>query len=121
MLRLTEDANETVAEAARAALIAIGTSGGAIALARSLHRLPPELRYRRFEEIRTRDRQLGDRVDRMMRQEELMSAEGEELTDDSPMVRASEEGLEWEVLTGPSSSGPRPPRPEAARGDPPDA
>ncbi len=121
LLRLTEDANETVVEAAREALLEIGRHRGAITLARALYRLPPEVRYRRFEEIKARDRHLGDRVDKMMRQEELMSVEGEELTDDSAMVRATEEGLEWEVLTGPSSSEPRPPRPEGPRGEPPAA
>lgn len=121
MLRLTEDANETVAEAARVALVAIGRGGGAIALARSLHVLPEGERYRRFEALRAKDRQLGDRVEHMMRQEDLMSAESGDLSDDSELVRASEEGLEWEVLTAPSPSDPRPPRPEGTRGDPADA
>jgi hypothetical protein len=121
LLRLTEDPNETVAQAARAALAEIGTHGGAITLARSLYRLPPETRYRRFGEIRVLDRPLAERVDKMMRQEELMAAEDEDLTDESPMVRATEEGLEWEVLTGSSSDDPRPPRPEAPRGESTDA
>jgi hypothetical protein len=102
LLRLAEDANETVAEAAREALVAIGRAGGAISLSRALHRLPPDIRRRRFEELAARDRKLGERVDRMLGNEELMSSEGgEELSDDSAVVRASEEGLEWEVLTGP--------------------
>jgi hypothetical protein len=121
MLRLTDDANETVAEAARVALVAIGRGGGAIAVARSLHELPADERYRRFEAIRAKDRQLGERVEHMMRQDDLMSAEGADLNDDSPMVRASEEGLEWEVLTAPSPSDPRPPRTDGPHGEPADA
>ena len=121
LLRLMGDANETVAEAARVALVAIGRGGGAISLARSLHELPPDLRYGKFESIRAKDRALGERVEHLMRQDDLMSPETGDLSDDSPMVRASEEGLEWEVLTAPSPSAPRPPRSEGARGEPADA
>ena len=121
MLRLTDDGNETVAEAARVALVAIGHGGGAVAIARSLHQLQADERYRRFEAIRAKDRSLGDRIDHMMRQDDLMSADAGDLKDDSPMVRASEEGLEWEVLTAPSVSDPRPPRTERAHGESADA
>src|SRR5262245_23275394 len=67
LVRLTEDANETVAAAARDSLAQIAGSSGAIAVARALHDLPPDLRRRRFDEISTRDRHLGERIDRMMR------------------------------------------------------
>lgn len=106
LLRLAEDANETVAVAARDALVAIGRAGGSIRLAQALHGLPPDSRRRRFDEIAAEDRHLGERVARMMRNEELMSAEGgDALSDESPMVRASEEGFEWEILTGPPAGG----------------
>jgi len=121
MLRLTEDANETVAEASRVALVAIGRGGGAISLARSLHELPADERYRRLEAIRAKDRQVGQRVERLMRQDDLMSAEGGDLSDESPMVRASEEGLDLEVLTAPSPDEPRPPRTDGPRGEAADA
>lgn len=121
LLRLTEDANETVAGAARDALLAIGRSGGSMSLARALHRLPPDLKRQRFEELSTRDRLLGERIDRMLRNEELMSVEGgETLGDDSAVVRASEEGLEWEVLTGPATNPPRPGAAEGGRGGSPE-
>jgi hypothetical protein len=110
LLRLTEDANDTAAAAARDALVAIGNQGGAIRLAHSLHRMPPDARRRRMDEIAERDRVLSDRVDRMMRNEELMSDdESDQLSDDNPAVRASEEGVEWEVLTGPP-----PPKPKSS-------
>ncbi len=101
LLRLAEDPVRTVAEAAREALIAIGRSGGAARLAHVLHRLAPDLRRRRLEEIAARDAALVERVRRLMANEELMGTEDERLlSDDHPMVRASEDGYEWEVLTG---------------------
>jgi hypothetical protein len=118
LLRLAADANETVAEAAREALTAIGRSGGAVRLAHALHRLPPAARRERFDEIALRDRPLGERVRRMMENDELMSADGgDDLRDDSAMVRASEEGLEWEVLTGPPSTDRPAPAADGGRGE----
>ncbi|MEK7330364.1 MAG: HEAT repeat domain-containing protein [Candidatus Eisenbacteria bacterium] len=118
LMRLADDANETVADAARDALVAIGRGGGSISLAQALHGLPPDLRRRRFDEIAARDRHLGERVERMMRNDELMTAEGgEALSDESAVVRASEEGLEWEVLTGPPASAPRPEETGSGRAD----
>jgi HEAT repeat protein len=109
LMRLAEDANETVADAARDALVVIGRSNGSVTLARALHDLPPDPRRRRLEEIAARDRHLGERVERMMRDDELMAAEvTQDLSDESAVVRASEEGLEWEVLTGPPANRPRP-------------
>lgn len=118
LLRLADDANETVAEAAREALTAIGRGGGAVRLAHALHHLPPDLRRRRFDEVALRDRPLGERVKRMMENDELMSADGgDDMRDDSAMVRASEEGLEWEVLTGPPPTDPRAPVSDGGRGE----
>jgi len=121
LLRLTEDANALVADAARDALMSVGRGGGAVSIARALHRLAPETRRRRHQELTARDRPLGERIENLLRQDELMSVDDEELSDDSPMVRATEEGLEWEVLTGavPSPS-PRPGR-EGPSAEPPAA
>lgn len=102
LLRLTEDLNQTVAEAAREALIAIGRQRGAVRIAHAVFRLPPDARRARIRDMIARDRQLADRIERLMRSEELMNATDiESLTDDSTAVRATEEGVEWEVLTGP--------------------
>jgi hypothetical protein len=119
LLRLADDANASVAEAAREALSAIGRAGGAVNLARGMAALPPEVRRRRSDELRFKDRDLVERIERLMRHDELMTLEDESLSDDSPMVRATEEGLEWEVLTGPapktSRPGPEGPRAESVR------
>jgi len=109
LFRLTEDSNSTVAEAARDALVEIGLHGGAVQLARVLSNFPPGTRQHRLAEIGSRDRWLSERIERMMRNEDLMAnPDIESLSDDSPAVETSEEGVEWEVLTGPP-----PPRKES--------
>jgi HEAT repeat protein len=108
LLRLSDDVNDSVAEAAREALVRIGRHGGAASLARGMHELDPEPRRRRTDELLERDRPLAERLDHLMRNEELMrAADGASLADDHPLVRAAEQGLEWEVLTGPARSAPR--------------
>ena len=108
LLRLAEDANETVADTARASLVAIGRAGGAIRIALSLHGLPPDVRRRRFDELAALDQHLGDRVGRMIRNEELMAQSGgDALSDESDAVRASEDAAE--VATGPPPPVPAPP------------
>jgi hypothetical protein len=53
----------------------------------------------------------------MMRDDELMTAESGSLNDQSAAMRASEEGLEWEVLTGPPANVPRPDDAGSGRAD----
>jgi HEAT repeat protein len=113
LFELAEDTNDTAAEAAREAIVAIGNRRGAIRIAHALHRMPPDRRRRRMDDIAGRDRVLSERLMRLMRNEDLMSAEQvDALSDDSPGVRAAEEGVEWEVLTGP----PPPPKPRSGDG-----
>lgn len=105
LLRLTEDANRTVADAARDALVAVGRQNGAVSIAHALHRLPPDARRRRLDELALRDRTLAGRVDALTRNEDIMSADtAGTISDDSPLVRASEESVEWEVLTSAPAS-----------------
>jgi HEAT repeat protein len=107
LLRLTEDPNHTVAEEARDALVAIARRQGAVRVAWALHRMPPDQRRRRLDEVAVRDRALAERVDRLMRSDDLMAVENADaLSDDSAVVRANEEGVEWEILTGPPKSRP---------------
>ncbi len=103
LLDLIEDDNRTVAEAVRDALIAIGRGGGAARIAQALHRLPPAARKSRLEMIARKDRTLAERIDRLSRSDEVVSSEEPDLNDESPVVRAAEEGVEWEVLTGPAT------------------
>ncbi|OGF09374.1 MAG: hypothetical protein A2W00_14805 [Candidatus Eisenbacteria bacterium RBG_16_71_46] len=112
LIRLTDDGNETVARAAQEALAGIARERGALRVAHALHRLAPDLRRRRLAEIQERSAPLAERVEHFMRNAELMGVEDPDpLADDSPTVRAADEGVEWEVLTGPL-----PPKPSA--GDP---
>jgi len=115
LLRLTEDSNRTVADAAREALVAIGRQRGAVKIAWMVHRLAPDLRRRRMAEVVERDRALADRVEQLMRNDDLMSIDDfATLSDDSPLVRLSEDGVEWEVLTSPPLA---PARVDAGGGD----
>lgn len=112
LLKLCADENSTVALSARQSLADLAHRGGSVRIAWELMRLPSEQRRERVAEFTTLDRSLGDRLERMLRNEELMSSEAPDtLRDDSPLVRASEEGVEWELLTGPPAERPSESRP----------
>jgi len=105
LLRLADDANGTVAGAAREALAAIGHQGGAISLAHALHRASPDLRRRRLDDLATRERLLHERVERLMLSNGLMNVEdGASLSDDDERVRASEASDECNPIPAPPSA-----------------
>ena len=82
-----------------------------------LHRFPPERRRDVLAQLAAVDRALHDRLERLQRNDELMTNDDpDDLRDDSDLVRASEEGVEWEVLTGPPA-----PRKSVIEGAHPDA
>ena len=100
LLRMARDANAMVAQSAREALAEIARRGGASRVAREVHALDPDLRRRHLADLAGLDRAVAERVETLMRKEELMSvADPDGLSDDSPVVRASEEGVSWELLT----------------------
>jgi len=102
LVRLAEDSNASVALSAREALISIAGRGGASRVAHALHRLPEEERRRMVAELERMDHAVADRIVRLLRRDDIMSIEdANAVYDDSAVVRASEEGVEWEVLTGP--------------------
>ena len=102
LLRLLDDSVESVAHAAEASLADLAHRGGSVRIAWELHRREPEVRPVLVTRLAALDRPLGERLDRMLRNDELMCREDpDELRDDSVLVRASEEGVEWEMLTGP--------------------
>jgi hypothetical protein len=85
--------------------------GGAMRTAHALHHLPPEDRRRALEGLGRKERLLADRIERLMSHEELMTLpDPDAFADDDATVRTSEEGVEWELLTGPAPP-PRPPAP----------
>ncbi|NOT35045.1 MAG: HEAT repeat domain-containing protein [Candidatus Eisenbacteria bacterium] len=107
LLRLREDSNASVADAALDALVRIGRHGGAAATARGLQDLGDERRLAALEQLGARDRALRDRIERLAAHDEIThAASGADLSDDSPAVKALEEGLEWEVLTSPTRHSP---------------
>ena len=102
LFRLCADSNASVAQAARAALVDLGHRGGSVRIAWELHRMAPEARRDMLARLGTADRPLHERLERMLRNDEIMTRDDPAgLRDDSDVVRASEEGVEWEVLTGP--------------------
>jgi hypothetical protein len=121
LMRLTEDENHTVAAAASEALVAIGRASGAVRIAHELHRVSPDVRRRRLDDLAARDAELAERIQRLMANDELMGVEdADQLTDDHPVVRASEDGFEWEVLTSPPpSKAAAEPRPQDTTAPPP--
>jgi HEAT repeat protein len=117
LFRLAEDSNATARAAAWDALMAIAAGGGAMRLAHALHRLPPDARTAWLEGIGKRDRVLRERLERFAAHPELMSLDDPDaLADDSADVRTSEEGVEWEVLTGPPPPVTKPPEDHGGRG-----
>ncbi len=107
LMRLCLDSNTTVAAAALAALVDLGHRGGSVRIAWELQHSTAEVRRRHLDRITASDRGLSGRIESMLRHDELMTHHApDELRDDSPLVRASEEGVEWEVLTGPPSRQP---------------
>ncbi|SRR5258706_2447025 len=115
LLRLADDTNRTVGEAACDALVAIGRARGAFRIAHVLHRQPPDLRRRRLQDLARRDGALATRIERMLASEELMVLEDDgSLADDSAAVRGSADAVEWEVLTRPA---PGPDKPRRTEGD----
>lgn len=102
LLRACADANASVAQTARAALVDLSHRGGSVRIAYELHRMEPGVRQSLLRDLGALDHPLLERLERMLRNDELMTSEDpEELRDDSALVRASEEGVEWEILTGP--------------------
>ena len=102
LFRLCSDSNATVVQAARAALVDLGHRGGSARIAWELHRMAPEVKQSTLAGFHAADRPLHERLERMLRNDEIMTREDPVgLRDDSDIVRASEEGVEWEVLTGP--------------------
>ncbi len=119
LLALADDKNRSVAEAAREAVLAIGRASGAARIAHELHHMPPERRQRWRGEIGARDAGLLERIERLMGNDEIMGVvDADALTDDHPVVRASEDGFEWEVLTRPVSPRPEDGGPSPAGGTP---
>lgn len=108
LLRLLDDANATVAQSAGAAVRELAHRGCSARIAWELSRLAPEQRHLRLERFAALDRTLHERLERLLKHDDLMATEDPgQLRDDGDLVRASEEGVEWEVLTGPPPS-PRP-------------
>ena len=100
---LLDDTNQSVRRAGIDALGLIAKGGGELAVARALHaRHDPD--RARLREVAAGDRTLEARLDELLKNREAMEAnEDELLSHDAAVVRASADGVEWGVLTGPRS------------------
>lgn len=102
LLRLADDSVETVVRDAYGALVTLGRSGASARIAWELHRMQPEQRHERLARLVQTDRAMGERIQRLLGVETLMSqTDPDVLLDDSPLVRASEELPTWERLPDP--------------------
>jgi HEAT repeat protein len=102
LLRQCSDSNASVVQESQSALVELAHRGGSVRIAWELHRTAPERRREMLHRLRALDRALFERLERMLRNDELMTNDDpDDLRDDSELVRASEEGVEWELLTGP--------------------
>jgi hypothetical protein len=75
LIDLGDDTNETVALAARDALLAVARQRGSARVAHALQRATPERRKRRIEEIAARDRALAKNLERLMADVDLMASD----------------------------------------------
>ena len=99
---LFSEPNLSVVQEAAGALLSIARAGGAVPVARGLFRLPEVLRARAVREMTARDRALSAEVQALFSHTEVMLADPAELlSEDAAVVRASEEGVAWEILTAP--------------------
>ena len=75
LIDLGDDTNETVALAARDALLSVARLRGSARVAHALQRVTPERRKRRREEIAARDRALAKNLERLMADVDLMASD----------------------------------------------
>lgn len=120
LVQLTFDKVETVVVEAYASLAVLAAQGGSARIAWELLQLPPERRAERLERLGRLDKALAERLQRLSLLDELKSrSEPEGLRDDAPWVRASEEGVAWDVIPSPPPV--RPQTPQGRVSGPPDA
>lgn len=105
LVRLTFDSVETVVRDSCVALAELGRRGGLARIAWELRQLPGERRPERLVMFAAVDRPFAERVERLLRSPELeRHTDPETLQDDAPWVRASEEGVVWDVIPASSAA-----------------
>jgi HEAT repeat protein len=108
LVDLLGDSNQSVRRAGAEALHAIAQGDGALFVARMLYARPDAERTRLLREIAAGVREVEARLADLLRRDDAMIAEEDELlSHDAEVVRASGDGVAWEVLTGPGRGGDR--------------
>ena len=101
---LLDDPNESVRRAGAEALGGLARGEGALAVARALHRRRDPDQPRTLHDIAAADRALVARLEGLLKDRDAMEASDDELlSQDAEVVRASADGVEWGLLTGPRS------------------
>jgi HEAT repeat protein len=107
LVRLTADRVQTVVRDSCVALSELGRRGGLARIAWELNQLPAERRQERLVLLATVDRAFAARVERVLRSPELKQCtDPETLADSAPWVRASEEGVAWDLVPAVSPEAP---------------
>ncbi len=106
LVRLTADRVENVVRDSCIALAELGRRGGLARIAWELQQLAPERRQERLVMLAAIDRPFAERLERLLRSEDLQRHTNPESLDDAaPWVRASEEGVAWETIPLPPEPG----------------
>ena len=109
LLELCGDGSETVALAAREAIVAVARQGCAARLAHALHRESSERRKQRLAEIAERDRALAKNLERLMADVDLMAADHPDRLVDPEEPAASAAPLPKVARGGPRAPAAPPP------------
>jgi len=117
LLLMCDDPTETVAVAARDAVVAVARQGGAARVAHALHHLPPDRRRQRLAEIAERDRALAKSLERLFADVDLMGIEDpDRLADQGEAAPPGAPGAAPEAAAPPAPRPPARPAPEPPSG-----
>lgn len=100
LVEMVGDPNQSVADAARAAVVEMAASGHVVSVARALHRGPVEVRDAVLALAKRAAADLDVQIVRALSDHELMTARDDEVLSETPPSLDASEGVEWELLTG---------------------
>jgi HEAT repeat protein len=100
LIGLLADANHATALEGARALARIAQDGGSVAIARALYRRTEPDRMSAGAHLRSVDRDAARTIeDLWLRRDVMQATDGDLLSDDVAVLRASDESVAWDVLT----------------------